>query len=373
MIQLLFIFPLIAASLKSDNWAVIVDTSRFWFNYRHAANSLSVYRSVKRLGIPDSHIILMMADDFACNARNPFPGSIFNNRQHQLDVYGDNVEVDYRGEDVTVHNVIRVLTDRLVEGSPNGKRLDTNENSNILIYMTGHGGEDFIKFQEQEELTSHELADALEQMHIAKRYNEILLVVDTCQAATLYSKIYSPNIIAISSSLKGEDSLSHHADTASGVFVIDRFTYYLLNFLETIEQGDTSKTMTDLFKICPKHQCISTANHQVFDFQRDVNKVPVVDFFSGVRKIKRTEIISFEGFKADPKASYPKYEKTVQTDEVEFKRGTWVWYRLMWQNHWVNVKNTVRRTAGITEALFSVLIICIAITTSTLLSSRKVD
>ena len=170
MIQFLLLLPLLATSLKSDNWAVIVDTSRFWFNYRHAANSLSVYRSVKRLGIPDSHIILMMADDFACNARNPFPGSIFNNRQHQLDVYGDNVEVDYRGEDVTVHNVIRVLTDRLVEGSPNGKRLDTNENSNILIYMTGHGGEDFIKFQEQEELTSHELADALEQMHIAKRY-----------------------------------------------------------------------------------------------------------------------------------------------------------------------------------------------------------
>lgn len=30
-----------------------VCTSRFWFNYRHVANTLSVYRSVKRLGIPD--------------------------------------------------------------------------------------------------------------------------------------------------------------------------------------------------------------------------------------------------------------------------------------------------------------------------------
>lgn len=37
----------------TNNWAVIVDTSRFWFNYRHAANVLSIYRSVKRLGIPD--------------------------------------------------------------------------------------------------------------------------------------------------------------------------------------------------------------------------------------------------------------------------------------------------------------------------------
>nr|XP_020010781.1 GPI-anchor transamidase-like [Castor canadensis] len=37
----------------TNNWAVLVCTSRFWFNYRHVANTLSVYRSVKRLGIPD--------------------------------------------------------------------------------------------------------------------------------------------------------------------------------------------------------------------------------------------------------------------------------------------------------------------------------
>jgi hypothetical protein len=39
----------------TNNWAVLVDTSRFWFNYRHVANVLSIYRSVKRLGIPDRY------------------------------------------------------------------------------------------------------------------------------------------------------------------------------------------------------------------------------------------------------------------------------------------------------------------------------
>ncbi|CAO3598769.1 unnamed protein product [Absidia cylindrospora] len=36
----------------TNNWAVLVCTSRFWFNYRHIANTLSMYRTVKRLGIP---------------------------------------------------------------------------------------------------------------------------------------------------------------------------------------------------------------------------------------------------------------------------------------------------------------------------------
>ena len=68
------------------------------------------YRTVKRLGIPDSNIILMLADDAACNARNSFPGSVYANPGRGLDLYGDNIEVDYRGYEVTVENFIRVLT-----------------------------------------------------------------------------------------------------------------------------------------------------------------------------------------------------------------------------------------------------------------------
>ena len=49
----------------TSNWAVLVCASRYWFNYRHIANTLSMYRTVKRLGIPDSNIILMLADDMA--------------------------------------------------------------------------------------------------------------------------------------------------------------------------------------------------------------------------------------------------------------------------------------------------------------------
>ena len=32
----------------SNNWAVLVDTSRYWFNYRHIANTLSIYTTIKR-------------------------------------------------------------------------------------------------------------------------------------------------------------------------------------------------------------------------------------------------------------------------------------------------------------------------------------
>lgn len=64
------------SSNHTSNWAVLVATSKYWYNYRHIANTLSFYRTVKRLGIPDSNIILMLAEDVACNARNAFPSKV---------------------------------------------------------------------------------------------------------------------------------------------------------------------------------------------------------------------------------------------------------------------------------------------------------
>ncbi|KAK9919498.1 hypothetical protein M0R45_028089 [Rubus argutus] len=144
-------------TMHTNNWAVLVCTSCFWVNYRHMANTLSLYRTVKRLGIPDERIILMLADDMACNARNKYPAQGFNNENHRLNLYGDNVEVDYRGYEVTVENFLR-----------------------------------------------------MKEKH---RFKELLIMVDTCQAATLFSQLQSPGVLAIGSSMKGENSYSYHLDS----------------------------------------------------------------------------------------------------------------------------------------------------------------
>ncbi|XP_028667021.1 GPI-anchor transamidase [Erpetoichthys calabaricus] len=271
----------------TNNWAVLVCTSRFWFNYRHVANTLSVYRSVKRLGIPDSHIVLMLADDMACNHRNPKPATVFSHKNMELNVYGDDVEVDYRGYEVTVENFLRVLTGRLPASTPRSKRLLSDDRSNILIYMTGHGGNGFLKFQDSEEITNVELADAFEQMWQKRRYNELLFIIDTCQGASMYERFYSPNIMALASSQVGEDSLSHQPDLAIGVHLMDRYTFYLLEFLEDIHPASQSN-MNDLFKVCPKSQCVSTPGHRTDLFQRNPNSVLITDFFGSVRKVEIT-------------------------------------------------------------------------------------
>lgn len=232
----------------------------------------------------------MLPDDMACNPRNAFPGTVYSNADRAVDLYGDNIEVDYRGYEVTVENFIRLLTDRVGEEMPRSKRLLTDDRSNILVYMTGHGGNEFLKFQDAEEIGAWDLADAFEQMWEKRRYHEILFMIDTCQANTMYSKLYSPNIIATGSSELDQSSYSHHADNDIGVAVIDRYTYYNLEFLES-EVKDTSskKTVGDLFDSYTYEKIHSHAGVRYDLFKggaEEARRRLVTDFFGNVQNVE---------------------------------------------------------------------------------------
>ncbi|KAK1082215.1 glycosylphosphatidylinositol anchor biosynthesis [Friedmanniomyces endolithicus] len=319
--------PPLSDAAHTSNWAVLVSTSRFWFNYRHMANTLSLYRTVKRLGIPDSQIILMLPDDMACNPRNTFAGSVFNDKGRALDLYDQKktldiprdeersvegeesesdgqsmpagIEVDYRGNEVTVESFIRLLTDRWPVSHPTSKRLMTDDRSNILIYMTGHGGDSFLKFQDAEEISSHDLADAFEQMYEKKRYHELLFMIDTCQANTMYTEFYSPGIVATGSSAKDQSSYSHHADQDVGVAVIDRWTYYNLDFLETRLNSTASDIrLGELFDFYTFDRVHSDAGvrYDLFPGGEDAARNRrVLDFFGNVQGVDVETQVPSEG------------------------------------------------------------------------------
>ncbi|KAK1283539.1 Vacuolar-processing enzyme beta-isozyme [Acorus calamus] len=306
------------STMHNNNWAVLVCTSRFWFNYRHMANTLSLYRTVKRLGIPDERIILMLADDMACNARNNYPAQVFNNENHQLNLYGDNVEVDYRGYEVTVENFLRVLTGHHETAVPRSKRLLSDEGSHILLYMTGHGGDEFLKFQDNEELQSHDLADAVKQMKEKHRFKELLIIVDTCQAATLFSQLHSPDVLAIGSSKKGENSYSHHLDSDVGVSVVDRFTFYTLVFFEKLNMYSNA-SLSSLFNSFNPSLLMSTAYYRMDLYKRPLNEVPVTNFFGSVMKTIHTDS-AYPGIFG--KHSHEQIETTLGSANSNANQGT---------------------------------------------------
>jgi glycosylphosphatidylinositol transamidase (GPIT) subunit GPI8 len=115
-------------------------------------------------------------------------------------------------------------------------------------------------------------------------------MIDTCQANTMYSKLYSPNIIATGSSELDQSSYSHHADNDIGVAVIDRYTYYTLEFLESEVRGTSSKKMLgDLFDSYTFEKIHSNAGvrYDLFPGGEEAARQRLVtDFFGNVQNVE---------------------------------------------------------------------------------------
>ena len=56
-----------------------------------------------------------------------------------------------------------------------------------------------------------------------------------------------------------------------GVYIIDRYTYYALEFLEGVERG-SKKTMGQFLEVCPQRLCMSTVGNRTDLFARYIWK-----------------------------------------------------------------------------------------------------
>jgi phosphatidylinositol glycan class K len=108
----------------------------------------------------------------------------------------------------------------------------SDSGSNVLLFLSGHGGDGFLKFRDVSNVQSHDLSDALETMRTQRRFNEMLVLVDTCQAATIPEPFVTPRVTSISSSLRGENSYASGYDDFIGQALLDRFTFATLRFVK---------------------------------------------------------------------------------------------------------------------------------------------
>jgi len=278
--------PVGAALKKSNhtsNHAVILSASRYWFNYRHVANALSIYSLVKKHGIPDENIILLLADEIPGNPRNPFKNTISTTGGRYTSLFDESIQIDYRGDDVTVDNIRKVLLGK----GDGGRVLRTDADSNVLIYWTGHGGDSFFKFQDVEEIMAVDIAQILDEME----YREVLFLADTCQAFTLGDSITAPNVYMIGTSLRDENSYAHHSDPELGLSVIERYThkfFQLVSRANSLSKLSLSQSMIDPFDFRQERAHVGIKQTTG---TRPLNEVPLSDFFANVESKKTKDVL----------------------------------------------------------------------------------
>jgi glycosylphosphatidylinositol transamidase (GPIT) subunit GPI8 len=153
--------------------------------------------------------------------------------------------------------------------------------------MSGHGGDEFFKFQDHEELSAEDIGFMFHEMYIKKLYKEIIFIIDTCQATTLANYIISPNIITIASSKKGENSYSYVNSEFMGVSLIDRFSFTIQQFFNQYRVFDTTKEIKTGTKITNR-----ITRHSYYNVPNTITFQDLMDFMDP-RFLRSTATVTY--------------------------------------------------------------------------------
>ena len=248
----------------TDQYAVLVQGSNGYINYRHQADVLSIYQALRRGGYPDDHIILILDKDMAYDPQNPEPG-VVRTSPNGPDLLGGTTagsgigaaEIDYNNADLTVADVADILAGRQSERLPVVLPVvvPQGEGNNVLFYWSGHGrsasrgGADEFCWRDTRSGNGFS-ADLLRQTAQQMQFRKLLVVAEPCYGECVIRAVDGiPGVLAMSGANSQEQSWADSWNDRANVWMCDRFSQNLVNCLSA--NPDTS--FRDLFLYCAQH------------------------------------------------------------------------------------------------------------------------
>ncbi|XP_063295268.1 legumain [Pelobates fuscus] len=223
---------------NGKHWVVLVAGSNGWYNYRHQADVCHSFQIIKKNGIPDEQIIVLMYDDIAENEENPTKGIIIN-RPNGTDVYAG-VLKDYTGENVTPGNFLAVLKGdaEAVSGIGSGRVLKSGPNDHIFVYFTDHGAEGLLAFP-NDDLYAKNLSDTIQYMHDNKKFKKMVFYIEACESGSMMKDLPNNiNVYATTAANPHESSYACYFDEKRNTYLGDE---YSVNWMEDSDEEDLTK------------------------------------------------------------------------------------------------------------------------------------
>ena len=239
----------------SDQYAVLVQGSNGWSNYRHEADVLSIYQMLKAKGYSDDHIILVSADDCANASENIDKGAV------RTDPNGKNLRegavIDYRNADLTPQDICNILKGVKTDKTP--VVLPADAGQNVLFFWSGHGRSKAVNGINEmawrdlptgQGMTADLLAQTLREMADNKQFRQVLVCLEPCYSANMGQALEGiPGVLAICSAGAYEQSFADSWSNELGVWMCDRFSRNLVGHVSENPDG----TYRDLYLYCAQH------------------------------------------------------------------------------------------------------------------------
>ena len=233
-------------------YAVLVQGSNGWNNYRHQADVLSVYQMLKTKGFDDDHIILIIDKALASDAMNPEPGII------RAEDGGNDLlagcSMDYDNADISPSDISNILLGVKTDKTP--VVLPKDAGQNVLLFWSGHGhnhannGANELAWRNADVgrgMTADLLRQTISLMHQQGQYRKMFVLTEPCFSEAVITPLVGiPGVLAMSSAGTFEQSFADNWSTELGVWRCDRFSRNLVTHLT----ASPTTTYRDLYLFC---------------------------------------------------------------------------------------------------------------------------
>jgi len=251
---------------KTDLWAVIAALSSGWENYRHQADALRQYQILRNNGVPDDHIILILADDLASYSKNPLPGQVRNQLNGKN--LRANAQIDY-DLNLTADQLSEIIQGKSSAATPTV--VNSTASSNLYIYLAGHGGEtgmtinaktaaDGFYGSDQTLFTPKILRDALCVLRSENRVRRVFIAVESCYGGVFGDAGYfgiesgcdagaTPlwGVTLLSAAAVTEVSFAASYDPNVRAWIGDAFSQRFATNIESAPSGSLTDLYTDVY------------------------------------------------------------------------------------------------------------------------------
>ena len=220
------------ADLKpcEGNKAVLIAASSGWGNYRHQADILEYYQMLKNNNFTDDDIILIMADDLADNAQNPYPGQIIRDNKSLENIYID-VKVDYKLDEITPYDLRNILLGKQSEKLP--VVLDTKDSDNVLLVWSGHGQPGTLLWDDnQKTITGKFISELFNEMYYAGKYRKLFGIIEACYSGRVAAECVGvPKLLLMTAANDKETSKAELYDPLWKTYLTNCFSSAALQAL----------------------------------------------------------------------------------------------------------------------------------------------
>lgn len=228
-----------------------LNNAKYYYNYRMVSNLMAMASKLRVLGFTEDNVLT--GNHVA--AFNHFANFPPNTQRFEDDEIGQSLltresTFDFHNEDVSLKRHLMAISGRFEHDDPLNKRLDFSGAESLVVYLTGHGGDLYMKIKYLEIFFARHFSDFFEDLFVSRKVGRAFVISDTCSAGTLFSTVRGEQVNAAlyGSSEWDTYSISLGFDRFVGQPLKDRFSYHFVKHLEAVSRGAKPTTFKDFME-----------------------------------------------------------------------------------------------------------------------------